>query len=491
MRGKIFLLSSPRIFKSWMMLTFIVTSFTLFAGSPHTATINEGDIFTHCLDTSVLMPDVPAYIINNCPQSGGESANFSLNEDTWCVTYEGMNVAGIDTACVILCTSSFICDTTYIYITTLPSPPVITDTIVINSNGTLCNINFPNLNGTATALDNFCAGSSPENVEFTIDPFNFCVDYYGSLAGNARACIRATSDLGSDYVYFDVHVRMPEPEYLNAEVEVGESIELCAADLEIFGGNQVVQSICGDSEFFKSEYNQTDNCFNIEGLVEGTDIVCFTVCDDLDICDSIEVEVTVLMRNQPDVPVTMDDTFDAIATQENFLAVCENDDTNSTEEPTLSIVPASDGGIDSQWGTVSVSLNSCEIIYTPIEIACVQTDSLMYEMCTTSGCSRSVVTINISCEEIQDTSDMIEVYSGFSPNGDNTNDNLEITGLENYPDHTLTIFNRYGAQLLAVKDYQNDWAGTWNGNDLPEGVYYYLIDTGVGSQQSGWFVIQR
>ncbi len=102
-----------------------------------------------------------------------------------------------------------------------------------------------------------------------------------------------------------------------------------------------------------------------------------------------------------------------------------------------------------------------------------------------------MVTINITCEETPDTSETIKVYSGFSPNGDETNDNLEIAGLELYPDHTLTIFNRYGAQLMEVRDYQNDWAGTWNGTDLPEGVYYYLIDTGIGSQRTGWFVLHR
>jgi len=491
MRGEILLLGTSRIIRSWLMLALVFSFCSLFAGNPHTAIINEGDVFTHCLDTSALLPDQPSYILNNCPQAGGESVNFDLNENTWCVSYEGTNVGGQDTACVVICTGAFVCDTTFFYITTLPSPPVITDTILINSSETLCNINFPNLAGNVLALDNFCGGSNPENVEFTIDNTNLCVDYYGATEGLGRACIRATSDLGSDFVYFDVVVRLPEPEFLNTEVEVGESVELCASDLEIFGANQKVKSICGDSEFFNSEYNQMDNCFNIEGLEEGTDIVCFTICDELDICDSIEVEVTVLMRNQPTVPVANDDIFDAIANQDNTLTVCANDDVNTTEEPTLSIVPASDGGIDSQWGTSTVSPNACEIIYTPLEIACVQTDSLMYEMCTSNGCNRAVVTINITCEEPSDSSDMIKVYSGFSPNGDDTNDNLEIAGLELFPDHTLTIFNRYGAQLLEVKDYQNDWAGTWNGTDLPGGVYYYLIDTGAGSQQSGWFVLHR
>lgn len=473
------------------MLTFVISSCSLFAGNPHTAIINEGDVVTHCLDTTALAPDTPAYIINNCPQSGGESVNFTLNENTWCVTYEGTNIGGQDTACVILCTNSFVCDTTFFYITTLPSPPVVTDTILINTTETLCNINFPNLNGTATALDNFCGGSSPENVEFTIDNTNLCVDYYAAAQGSGRACIRATSDLGSDYIYFDVVVRMPEPEFLNAEVEVGETIEVCAEDLEIFGGNQKAKSICGSSDFFGAEYIKSDNCFRVEGLEEGTDVVCFTVCDDLGICDSIELEVTVLMRNQPILPVANDDTFDANIGQDNVLTICANDDINAMEDPILTIVPASDGGIDSQWGTSEVSENSCEIIYTPLDLACTQTDSLMYEMCTSNGCNRAIVTINITCEEIQDTSDMIEVFSGFSPNGDDTNDNLEIKGLENYPDHTLTIFNRYGSQLMEVKDYQNDWTGTWNGADLPEGVYYYLIDTGAGSHQSGWFVLHR
>ena len=237
MRGEFLLQSSFRIIRSWLLLTFLVSSCSLFAGNPHIATINEGDQVTFCLDTSALAPGVPTYILNNCPQSGDESVNFTLDENTWCVSYEGTNIGGQDTACVVLCTSSFVCDTTFFYITTIPAPPIITDTILINSTETLCNINFPNLAGSALVLDNFCAGSSPENVEFTIDPTNLCVDYFGMSEGLGRACIRATNDNGTDFVYVDVMVRMPEPEFLSAEIEVGESMDVCASELEIFGEN--------------------------------------------------------------------------------------------------------------------------------------------------------------------------------------------------------------------------------------------------------------
>jgi len=37
------------------------------------------------------------------------------------------------------------------------------------------------------------------------------------------------------------------------------------------------------------------------------------------------------------------------------------------------------------------------------------------------------------------------------------------------------IFNRWGDKVFTTKGYQNDWEGTYNGNDLPAGTYYYIF----------------
>ena len=87
----------------------------------------------------------------------------------------------------------------------------------------------------------------------------------------------------------------------------------------------------------------------------------------------------------------------------------------------------------------------------------------------------------------------------FTPDGDGINDLFVIEGLEIYPDHNLTIFNRWGDMVYSSLNYQNDWDGSsqnslnFMNNKLPTGTYYYLFDTrdeNVGII-SGYVFLQR
>ena len=101
---------------------------------------------------------------------------------------------------------------------------------------------------------------------------------------------------------------------------------------------------------------------------------------------------------------------------------------------------------------------------------------------TISGCSdgvRLAVTITIDlCEPLE-----IIIPDGFSPNGDNINDDFLIKNLrELYPNFKLQIYNRYGNILYKGDINSADWDGTSNqgrevGNGiLPVGVYYYILE---------------
>jgi len=71
----------------------------------------------------------------------------------------------------------------------------------------------------------------------------------------------------------------------------------------------------------------------------------------------------------------------------------------------------------------------------------------------------------------------------LSPNGDGTNDFLVIDGLEESPNNSLRIFNRYGQMVFEQTNYTNEFRGVANtgtlipnqATGLPEGVYYYLV----------------
>jgi len=78
----------------------------------------------------------------------------------------------------------------------------------------------------------------------------------------------------------------------------------------------------------------------------------------------------------------------------------------------------------------------------------------------------------------------------FTPNGDGNNDVFEIVGLDQYDRAEVTIFNRWGNEVYRNKDYKNNW----DGSNLNEGTYYYLITLvkeGKQSVHKGWVLLKR
>jgi gliding motility-associated-like protein len=75
----------------------------------------------------------------------------------------------------------------------------------------------------------------------------------------------------------------------------------------------------------------------------------------------------------------------------------------------------------------------------------------------------------------------------FSPNGDGIHDKWVIENLENYPGNIVQIYNRYGQLLYKVVNY-TPWDGKVNGNDVPVGTYYYIIDPKNGQKPVTGFI---
>lgn len=92
------------------------------------------------------------------------------------------------------------------------------------------------------------------------------------------------------------------------------------------------------------------------------------------------------------------------------------------------------------------------------------------------------VTDNHSCvstDSVLITVRLLE-FSGFvsnlfTPNGDGINDTWFINDIQNYPDNEVFIYNIYGNLVYTKKGYTNDWQGTYNGSELPDGTYFYVL----------------
>ena len=78
---------------------------------------------------------------------------------------------------------------------------------------------------------------------------------------------------------------------------------------------------------------------------------------------------------------------------------------------------------------------------------------------------------------------LVKPTNVFTPNGDGINDVLRFDLLELYDGNTLQVFNRWGKLVYEDGDYQNDW----NGGDLKEGTYFYILDIGDPSGRQDIF----
>lgn len=86
----------------------------------------------------------------------------------------------------------------------------------------------------------------------------------------------------------------------------------------------------------------------------------------------------------------------------------------------------------------------------------------------------------------------------ITPNGDGLNDTWKLDFLAEYPEHRLTIYNRYGKVVFRADHYSNDWDGSGQGNsgyvayfNLPNGIYTYVIDLGNKEILKGWVEIRK
>ena len=100
--------------------------------------------------------------------------------------------------------------------------------------------------------------------------------------------------------------------------------------------------------------------------------------------------------------------------------------------------------------------------------------------------------ISNGCEysEIMMVEDILcEIPRGISPNGDGKNDNLDLIGFDV---NKISIFNRYGMEVYSRQNYSNEWHGQANnGDDLPTGTYFYMIERANGESFTGWIYLNR
>ncbi len=109
--------------------------------------------------------------------------------------------------------------------------------------------------------------------------------------------------------------------------------------------------------------------------------------------------------------------------------------------------------------------------------------STYYVTETLNGCEGGSSSVQISIVECN-----IVVPTAFTPNGDNVHETWTLINLdEAYPNNIVRIYNRWGNILFESNpgEYnQDEWDGTYKGELMPVGSYYYIIELNNDEKES-------
>jgi len=227
------------------------------------------------------------------------------------------------------------------------------------------------------------------------------------------------------------------------------------------------------------------------GTASGTYTITYQVCTTATPTSCVTGVVTITVSPTtvtPTVlPVAVDDRASTAVNTPVNIAVLPNDTLNGATTPNVATSPAN--------GTVMVNSDNT-IEYRP-HTGFTGTDTFVYEICNSAGCSSATVTVEVVNKIIP--------YSGMSVNGDGKNDHFHIGGIENYPNNVVRIYNRWGVKVFEVNGYDNvtrvfrgisDARATVEAADkLPQGTYYYVIEyydqNNKKQSEVGWLYLKK
>ena len=174
-------------------------------------------------------------------------------------------------------------------------------------------------------------------------------------------------------------------------------------------------------------------------------------------CSNIMVgSQTISVQDGPQIPQFLGDT-----------SVCENESTSSIQVSNFNPLGAVNWYSDA---ALSNYLFSDDEFFPSSD-----TSAVFYVTQEVNGCEGPYGILSVSIVPCG-----FVIPTAFTPNNDNQNDRWEIVGLDTkYPTNSVRIFNRWGELLFESvegKYSNNEWDGTYKGEALPVGSYYYIIE---------------
>ena len=344
----------------------------------------------------------------------------------------------------------------------------------------LCNALETNLNATPITSGITGTWTQPSSQALLgvtiVDPSDPNTQITGLMPGNNYQFIWTLSNAGCGDFSSDIVVITDETT-VGIEAFAGNDIDLCgneetplAATLAPIGSTGIWTTAGGATIISPSQPNTF-----VADLQPGANTFTWTLSNV--ICGEYSSdEITVFYEP---TPIVSDDAYDISYNGSLDLDVLAND--NIIGGYTISYTDPTNGTITEDNGVFSYASN---LVYVGV-------DEFIYEICSDicpDECSTATVTLTVGGDA------SCEIPTIFSPNNDGINDEFIVPCLstDKFPNNVVSIFNQWGDEVFRQAQYQNDWQGTYKGEDLPSGTYFWVIDLGDGTTPtSGFLILER
>lgn len=188
------------------------------------------------------------------------------------------------------------------------------------------------------------------------------------------------------------------------------------------------------------------------------------VIDNPTVVEGNTLVFTISLLNANDEPMQNYQSIDIDLITNNISAISP-DDYQSIN--TTTIIPA-----HTEFIIVEVTTND--------DMLNEDTETMELQVTVTSSNISNASPVIVGVGTIKDN----DIPNLFSPNGDGLSDVFKISGIEDFPEFKIQIYDRWGSEVYNYNNNGNTnpiwWDGTFKGKPVPEGVYYYTLDFNDG-----------
>ncbi len=327
----------------------------------------------------------------------------------------------------------------------------------------------------ATGLWTQTAGPGNANIN---NATSTQVDITNLSPGNYSFQWTLSVDNCNDYASDVVNVNISELPNEEANVAQDEVIVCDDNSVSIEAMNPTVGTGVWTSSNNATIVSENNSTTTVNNLQAGQNTFTWTLSNGACV-DYSQAEINVFVEDG--VEAVGDNYSTAFATTIQSENLVNNDILNGNSDWTIELVGSASEITINTDGTFSfVPANGFSGEYT-----------FEYDLCDTSCgiCERAVVRIVVD-EAVEFECDIPNV---LTPNNDNKNDALVIDCANQFENNVIQIFNRWGDKVHEKETYQNDWRGTFKGDDLPAGTYFYVFkkDRNESEAITGFITILR